>query len=177
MLTTIIPHSLNFLRINLFRLWDNFLSKGDCFMQLLSNVAERLKDLMSEADIKTPKLAEALSMEQSVISKFLRAERLPSINTLVLLADYFHCTTDYLLGESDVLDERIYKPRPPFHERLCFLLDHFHTTKYALSKKTNISEETISRWQKGIYEPNIESLIRLAKYFACSVDYILGRES
>ena len=117
-------------QINLFRLWDNFLSKGYYFMDILSKLSERLKDLMNEAEIKTPALAEKTNLEQSVISKFLRAERMPSAKSLVTLADYFHCSTDYLLGLSDVLDEREYKQRPPFNEQLSFLLEHYNVTKY-----------------------------------------------
>ncbi|MGN0822780.1 MAG: helix-turn-helix domain-containing protein [Candidatus Gallimonas sp.] len=111
-------------QLNLFRLWDNFLSKGDYFMEILSKRAERLKDLMNEQELRTPALAEMTKLDQSVISKFLRAERMPSCKTLVTLADFFRCSTDYLLGLSDVLDERPYRQRPPFGEQLNFLLGH-----------------------------------------------------
>ena len=146
-------------------------------MDILSKLSERLKDLMSEAEIKTPALAEKTNLEQSVISKFLRAERMPSAKSLVTLADYFHCSTDYLLGLSDVLDEREYKQRPPFNEQLSFLLEHYNVTKYRLEKDTKLTEETVNRWHKGKYEPTVESLVRLATYFNCSVDFILGRET
>lgn len=146
-------------------------------MDILSNVSVRLKELMDEAEIKTPALASKLAMEQSVITKFLRAERLPSATTLVKLADYFCCTTDYLLGLSSVLDERTFKQRPPFNEQLDFLLRFFHTSKYRIEKETKLAEETVNNWHKGKYEPTVESLIRLAKHFQCSVDFVLGRES
>lgn len=146
-------------------------------MDILSKLSERLKDLMNEAEIKTTALAESTKLEQSVISKFLRAERMPSAKTLVILADFFHCSTDYLLGLSDSLDEKTYKQRPPFSEQLNFLLVHYHISKYRLEKETKLTEETVNRWQKGKYEPTVESLIRLATYFHCSVDFILGREN
>ena len=146
-------------------------------MDILSKLSERLKDLMNEAEIKTPVLAEKTNLEQSVISKFLKAERMPSEKSLVTLADYFHCSTDYLLGLSDVLDEREYKQRPPFNEQLSFLLEHYNVTKYRLEKDTKLTEETVNRWHKGKYEPTVESLVRLATYFNCSVDFILGREN
>ncbi len=146
-------------------------------MDILSKVSERLKDLMTEAEIKTPALAEQTKIDQSVISKFLRAERLPSAKTLVALADFFHCSTDYLLGRTDSLEESAFKQRPPFSEQLSFLLSYFHVTKYRLEKETKLTEETVNRWHKGRYEPTVESLIRLANYFDCSVDFILGRET
>ena len=145
-------------------------------MDILSKTSERLKDLMREADIRCVDLAKKTNLEPSVISKFLRAERMPSAKSLVTLADFFRCSTDYLLGLSDILDERTFRQRPPFNEQLNFLLRHFEVTKYRLEKGTMLSEETVNRWQKGTYEPTAESLIRLAEYFGCSVDYILGRE-
>lgn len=73
--------------------------------------------------------------------------------------------------------EKTYKQRPPFSELLNFLLAHYHISKYRLEKETKLTEETVNRWQKGKYEPTVESLIRLATYFHCSVDFILGREN
>ncbi len=145
-------------------------------MDILSKVSERLKELMDEAEIKTLALAGKTNIEQSVISKFLRAERLPSASTLVKLADFFHCSTDYILGLSDELSDGNYKQRPPFNEQLTFLLKHYQITKYRLEKEAKFTEETVNRWHKGKYEPTVESLIRLSKYFNCSVDFVLGRE-
>ncbi len=146
-------------------------------MIILSNLSERLKDLMDEAGINTSALSAKIGIEQSAISRFIKAERLPSATSLVKLADFFLCTTDYLLGLSDILNETLFKQRPPFNEQLSFLLKYFHVTKYRLEKDTNLSEETVRRWYKGQNEPTVESLVRLAKYFHCSVDFILGRES
>ena len=145
-------------------------------MDILSKLSERLKDLMEEAELKAVALGEKIGFEQSEISKFLRAERMPATTTLVKLADFFNCTTDYLLGLSDILDDRTFKQRPPFNEQLSFLLKYFGKSKYRLEKDTGLSEMAVSRWSKGIYEPTPESLVRLAKYFKCSVDFILGRE-
>lgn len=145
-------------------------------MDNLSKLPKILKELMQEAEISTPKLADKINIDHSAISKFLNAERLPSATTLVKLADFFNCTTDYLLGRSDILDERSFKQRPPFNEQLSFLLDYFKISKYRLVKETEISEQTVINWHKGKYEPTVESLVKLAKHFKCSVDFILGRE-
>ena len=146
-------------------------------MDTLSKLPVRLKELMDEAEINTPMLAERIQLEHSAISKFLNGDRIPSTQTLVTLADYFHCTTDYILGLSDVLNDCTFQQRPPFHKQLDYLLEVFHTTKYRIEKETKLSVDTVNNWHKGKYEPNVESLVRLAKYFKCSVDFVLGRES
>ena len=145
-------------------------------MDIMSKLPERLKDLMAEAELSTPQLAEKINIDHSAISKFLNAERLPSATTLVNLADVFNCTTDYLIGKSDILDDRAFKQRPPFSEQLTYLLKYFKITQYRLIKEAKIAEQTVINWRKGKYEPTIESLIKLSKYFKCSVDFILGRE-
>ena len=40
----------------------------------------------------------------------------------------------------------------------------------------NIGKGTISNWEVGRTEPSLEYLIKMADYFQCSVDELLGRE-
>lgn len=141
----------------------------------MSNLSENLKDLMAEAEIKAPALARATGIDSSTILTLLRGDGLPYVDTLVTLANYFKCSTDYLLGLTDQLFEEEYKQRPPFSEQLTFLLNHFKVTKYRLEKKTGLSEKTVNRWHNGKTQPTVDSLIRLAKFFDCSVDFVLGR--
>lgn len=141
----------------------------------MSNLSEALKDLMAEAEIKAPALAQVTGIDSSTILTLLRGDGLPYVDTLVKLADYFKCSTDYLLGLTDQLSEEEFKQRPPFPEQLTFLLNHFQVTKYRLEKQTGFSEKTVNRWHNGKTQPTVDSLIRLAKYFDCSVDFVLGR--
>lgn len=141
----------------------------------MSNLSESLKDLMSEAEISSSELAKKTNIDQSTILTLLRGDGLPSVDTLVKLADFFQCSTDYLLGLKDTSDEVTFRQRPPFPEQLTFLLHHFNITKYRLEKDTKLSEKTVNRWHNGKTQPTAESLIRLAKYFQCSVDFLLGR--
>ena len=154
---------------------DNKLTKQHYFWGNMSNLSENLKLLMSEAGIKSPALAEATEIDSSTILTLLRGDGLPHIDTLVTLADYFNCSTDYLLGLTDTPDEGQFKARPPFSKQLTFLLNHFKVTKYRIEKDTGLTEKTVNRWHNGKTQPSVESLIRLAAYFDCSVDFLLGR--
>ena len=54
-------------------------------------------------------------------------------------------------------------------------------TEHKLSQKNlahilEIDQQTISRLERDYNEPNLDILIKLADYFGCSVDYLLGRE-
>jgi len=45
-----------------------------------------------------------------------------------------------------------------------------------LAKYLNISAGNLCEWEKGRIEPSLFFLIKIADYFKCSVDYLLGRE-
>lgn len=146
-------------------------------MDILSKISKRLKDLMDEAELNTSALAERTGLSASVISRILSSERMPSYKTFITLADFFCCTTDYLVGKTDDWNEKTFKKCPPFNEQLEFLLKKFGISKYRLEIDTGLKEETVNRWHKGKYDPTIEHIVKLAEYFKCSVDYILGREN
>lgn len=61
----------------------------------------RLKELREERHISQLKLALDLNMNQNTISRYENLERQASYETLILFADYFHVSLDYLLGRSD----------------------------------------------------------------------------
>ena len=45
-----------------------------------------------------------------------------------------------------------------------------------LAKIIGVQDYTIGNWERERSEPSIEHLIKLADYFQCSVDELLGRE-
>ena len=44
-----------------------------------------------------------------------------------------------------------------------------------VSRDLDVSMGNISDWKNGRSVPNAVSLVKLAAYFGCSVDYLLGR--
>ena len=61
----------------------------------------RLKELRKERKISQWKLAFDLNMNQNSISRYETMEREADYKTLILFADYFNVTLDYLLGRTD----------------------------------------------------------------------------
>lgn len=45
-----------------------------------------------------------------------------------------------------------------------------------LAKEINVTQKAIDFWEKGINEPKASYIIKLAKYFNVSTDYLLGIE-
>ena len=61
----------------------------------------RLKELRKQHNISQLKLAMDLHMNQNTISRYETGEREPGIRELILIADYFGVSLDYLLGRTD----------------------------------------------------------------------------
>ena len=43
-----------------------------------------------------------------------------------------------------------------------------------LAISLNTSQTNVSRWENGKFEPDLDTLIKIARFFNVSTDYILG---
>ena len=49
-------------------------------------------------------------------------------------------------------------------------------TQVELASVLGVSRQVYANYENGINEPSIDTLIRLADYFECSIDYLVSRE-
>ena len=61
----------------------------------------RIRELRKKSGVSQMQLANALGLTQNSIGMMERGHRGTTIDKLVLLAEYFHVSTDYLLGVTD----------------------------------------------------------------------------
>ena len=61
-----------------------------------------------------------------------------------------------------------------FKEKLKSLRKERRLGQIELAKELGVSKGTISLWENGLREPTMSSLIRIAKYFDVSVDFLIG---
>lgn len=50
----------------------------------------------------------------------------------------------------------------------------FGWTQVQLAQKLNITKQTVSNWENDNIQPSVDMLIKLAKIFNVSTDYLLG---
>lgn len=62
-------------------------------------------------------------------------------------------------------------------KNLKILRQNNNLTQRELAEKVKIPKTNIGHYEVGITEPSLENLIKLADYFGCSVDYLLGHET
>ena len=141
----------------------------------MSKLSERLKEYMQEAELNQSALGKKTGIKNTNISDFLADIHTPSYQNFVKLLYAFGCSADYLLGRTDIPTEEPLHPVPPFGERLRFILESFAVSQEKLKRELPVSGSVLYRWLSGKNQPSTESLIRLADYFGCSVDYLIGR--
>ena len=146
-------------------------------MDILIDFAENLNDLLIERGINSKNLADALGMGNATITRYLNKERTPSIECLIKIADFFNCSTDYLLGLEDEIKNTDFMPCPPFAERLAYLLNYYKRSSYSIYHNTDISQARYYGWKNGVGVPSVDNIVKLAKLFDCSVDFVIGRSN
>lgn len=57
----------------------------------------RIKDLRDDLDLKQKELADVLGISQRTYSHYENGTRKIPLDILVALADYYNCSTDYML--------------------------------------------------------------------------------
>lgn len=69
--------------------------------------SKRLAELRIEKGVKREEIAKLLNCSVSAISNYENGNRTPDFDSLILLADYFDTTTDYLLGRTEIKSSNI----------------------------------------------------------------------
>lgn len=146
-------------------------------MSILSNLSDTLHELKDLRGFTEQALADGSGIPVSCISQYMSGKQAPYLESLIKLADFLHCSIDYLLGQSDDGSEKIYKACPPFSKRLEELRLKKGFTSMQIYNAEGISKTSYYAWLRGESLPTLENLVNLAKVFDCSIDEILGRES
>lgn len=64
-----------------------------------------------------------------------------------------------------------------FQIRLCNLREEKNMKQNELAEQLNLKSSAISKYEKGLTQPSIPTLVKMAEIFECSVDYLLGLSS
>ena len=143
-------------------------------MDVLARFSERLKELMADNGLNTLSLEKATGCTNSNISKWLHRKKAPTLNSLIILSDFFECSLDYLTGRSDDMSRGTITTVSTFKDRLTALIQSSGKTVFRISKEIPIPNSQLYKFLKG-QTPTLLTLYRIAEYFDCSIDYLAGR--
>ena len=145
-------------------------------MDIMSNFVENLNELLFDKQIQLKNFCADIDISLSQCYSYLKKESQPYLTTIVKIADYFCCSIDYLLGLAPYLVDDKLNYTPPFNVAFAQILKEYNISRYQLNKETKIASSALDYWYKGIRVPTLDSIIRLAKYFDCTIDKLLCRE-
>ena len=138
----------------------------------------RFKELLEFDDISANNLCKTLKINHTSIYLYLKGSY-PSVQNAVKMANHFNCSLNYLLGLSDNANDCSFCQTYDislFLSRYNKLLESKHTTHYYVQQALNFGNSAYQKWKLG-KEPKIETLIKIARHFGCSVDYLIGRSN
>ena len=141
----------------------------------LSLFAERLSELIFDTKKTARGIANDAAIGKSTIYEYLSGTKMPTLGNLIKLADYFGCSTDYLLGLEEEQKNLTFQVCKPFPERFQEVLQYFAISRYRLEQITGIAESALYYWAKGQKKPTIENIILVCEKLDCRVDFFIGR--
>ncbi len=142
----------------------------------MSNFSETLAELLADKQLTIKTFADKIGVNATCITNYLHDTRTPSVKILIKIADYFNCSTDFILGRDIERQNLTFKKCPPFSERLPVIMEQNGFYPQKLFNETGIKKSRFYDWKSGKRQPSLDNIIKLADKFGCSVDYVLGRE-
>ncbi len=145
-------------------------------IKVSGDFSNRIRHLIYENECQSNKdLAELIGISTPVISKAVNYGIIPSLRSLIKIADKFDLSLKYLLG-IDEQNEFIPTDTPTtFYDRFDMLAKE-KKLKYAkIASQMSFERTYIYEWFKEGTLPSLEYLFQIADFFKVSPDYLLGR--
>jgi|GEM_PF-108203 len=103
---------------------------------------DRIKDLRVKKDLSHTQLAIVFNKTESAIRSWELGRTKPDADTLIKLAQYFKCTTDYLLGLSDFENAKDLSSTSKNMDKLLFIDKSFEDKKEIINSLGTIVSST-----------------------------------
>lgn len=135
----------------------------------------RIKELREERNIEQKVLAYDMKVSQPTVSDWENERKLPSMENIIKLADYFHVSVDYLIGRST---SRVAE-YPTSVEWNGWRLREYRNQRHETPRETalaaKLSLDEYLRLEQNMNDPTITALCLLSDHFCLSTDLLLGR--
>lgn len=136
---------------------------------------KRFKTILDESDYSRSELVKLIPISQSTLSNALTYGIMPSVKTLIKIADFFELSINYLLGKTNEVDFCKSSSVTTFYQRFESLCSEKEVTHYKVATDCLFDKSSISKWFSKNFLPELEIIELLCDYFNVSIDYILGR--
>lgn len=143
--------------------------------RLSSEFQRRLAELIEEKGCSKREFAQQVGVSKDVIIRGTMYGIVPSLQSLIKIADSLNLPLNYLLGKSE--DSHFYKSETgaTFHTRIVELAEGKGVKYSEIAHKMPFPNSYFYDWQREKTLPSLEYLRAIAEYFKVSIDYLLGR--
>lgn len=129
-----------------------------------------LKELRKASGKNQSEIARLLGVTQQTYANYENGRTEASYDTLVRISKVFNLTVDEVISKNGGTDTINANPLV----RLIELRNKNNLTQKDIAKITGYQQTLVSKWENGEREPDSKTLIKLAKYFNVTVDYLVG---
>ena len=142
--------------------------------KILKNLSFKKKfyELCQENGVEIKEVAEKTQIGLQTLYKGCELDVFPTLPILIKLCEYFNCSIDYILGQSDEYGKFGNYSAENFIKNYENLLQTHGTTHYQVAKTLKIGRNRLYDWESGQL-PYAETLIILANYFDIEVSDLL----
>ena len=133
---------------------------------------QRIRHLREDRDLTQARVAKMLDMSQTGYSKYETGENDIPTAVLIRLSEFYHVSTDYLLGLTDQLPGE-----PLFLARIRLLREEHDWTQQQVANRLHVHRRIYDAYEAGVTDVPVEILIALARLYNVSTDYLLGESN
>lgn len=144
-----------------------------------NNISEkfqnRIKQIIDDQDCDKKDFAKFVGVSRDVIIRATKYGIIPSLKSLLKIANKVIVSLPYLLGETDNNEFYLSEHPTTFHIRLKQLANERGEKYSTISNKMPFAYNSIYEWIRTGCLPSLDYLKPLADHFKVSIDYLLGR--
>ena len=131
---------------------------------------ERYEKLLEKNNVTNYRVSKETGITQTTLSNWKTGKITPKTSTLKKIANYFGVSVSYFTDDTEPQESKI---ALEFGNRLKYLRKSKGLLQEELAEIIKTTNATVSKYENGQIEPNLETLQLLADFFDVSVDYLL----
>ncbi len=140
-------------------------------------IGDNIKTKRKQLGMTLEELANKVGVSRQTIFRYETGQiNIPS-DKIEKIANALECSPAYIMGwekEEPSPDRTIHAE--PLKNNIKKLRISNGVTQKSLANYLNVEQDTLANWEQGKFDVDNTSLQKIADYFHCSVDYVLGRE-
>lgn len=125
--------------------------------------------------LKQVEVADAVGVSTATYSQYESGKREPNIDKLIKIARFLSVSTDELIGNGELDKNGFSVPiRETFAKNLSLYRKRCGITQEELSQKLSLKKTTISSWERGQSQPDIERIVKICSILGVSFNELCG---